>query len=62
MGMHVRHMFRSPYWLTSLPVDFLTGKNLGSFTEAKDEFLKIFEKEEKPFPFNGVIIHIGQAS
>ena len=40
-------MFRSPYWLTSLPVDFLTGKNLGSFTEAKNEFLEIIEKRRE---------------
>ena len=46
-------MLRPPYWLTSLPVDFLTGKNLDSFSEAKDEFLEIFEEEEKLFPLNG---------
>lgn len=46
-------MFRPPYQLTSSPVDFLTDKSLDSFTEAEDEFLEIFEEEEKSFPLNG---------
>lgn len=43
-------MFRPPYWLTGSPVDLLTGENVDSFTKAKDEFLRIFEKKEKLFP------------
>lgn len=46
-------MFRPPYWLTDSPVDLLTGKNLDSFSKTKDEFLGIFEEEEKLFPLDG---------
>ncbi|KAJ5328088.1 hypothetical protein N7452_008478 [Penicillium brevicompactum] len=42
--------FRPPYWLTGRTVDDLTGEHLEPFREAYEEFVKIFEEEEKWFP------------
>lgn len=42
--------FRPPYWLTGRTVDDLTGEHLEPFREAYEEFVKIFEEEEKRFP------------
>ncbi|KAI9034908.1 uncharacterized protein KD926_005031 [Aspergillus affinis] len=41
---------RPPYWLTGRSVDDLTGEHLGEFREAYEEFVDIFEEEEKLFP------------
>ena len=41
---------RPPYWLTGRSVDALTNKNLKTFNSAREEFMKVFEKEEKLFP------------
>lgn len=42
--------FRPPYWLTGRSVDDLIGENLEDFKEAHEEFVDVFEKEEKLFP------------
>ncbi|EKV19139.1 hypothetical protein PDIG_06360 [Penicillium digitatum PHI26] len=39
-----------PYWLTGRSVDELTGEHLEEFREAYEEFVGIFEEEEKLFP------------
>lgn len=39
-----------PYWLTGRPIDDLTGESLNTFSQAYDEFLGLFEEEEKSFP------------
>ncbi|PLB49352.1 hypothetical protein P170DRAFT_408496 [Aspergillus steynii IBT 23096] len=41
---------RPPYWLTGRSIDELTGKHLETFRRAHDEFVDIFEQEEKLFP------------
>ncbi|OGE46469.1 hypothetical protein PENARI_c242G12223, partial [Penicillium arizonense] len=42
--------FRPPYWLTGRSVDDLIGEHLEDFREAYEEFMDIFEEEEKLFP------------
>ncbi|KAJ5641006.1 hypothetical protein N7528_000631 [Penicillium herquei] len=41
---------RLPYWLTGLPVDGLTDEHLQVFEERHEEFMDIFEEEEKRLP------------
>ncbi|KAJ5731992.1 hypothetical protein N7493_003473 [Penicillium malachiteum] len=41
---------RPPYWLTGLAVDGLTDEHLQAFEERYEEFMNIFEKEEKRLP------------
>lgn len=41
---------RPPYWLTGRSVDELTGENLETFRDVYEEFVDIFEEEEKLFP------------
>ncbi|KAJ5925860.1 hypothetical protein N7454_007370 [Penicillium verhagenii] len=41
---------RAPYWLTGLSVDNITDEHLEPFKGAFDEFLDIFQEEEKSFP------------
>ena len=41
---------RPPYWSTGCLADDLIGERLDNFTKANDEFMKIFEEEEKPSP------------
>lgn len=44
---------RPPYWLTGCSVDELTGEHLETFSEAYEEFVGVFEEEEKQFaPIN----------
>lgn len=38
---------RPPYWLTGCSVDELTGEHLETFSEAYEEFVGVFEEEEK---------------
>lgn len=43
-----------PYWLTSCSVDNIVDEELESFSQARQEFMEVFEEEEKSFtPFNG---------
>lgn len=42
--------FRPPYWLTGRSVDDITGEYLEPFREAYEEFVDVFEEEEKEFP------------
>ncbi|OJD10514.1 hypothetical protein AJ78_08497 [Emergomyces pasteurianus Ep9510] len=60
-------MLRAPYWLTDRPVDsILPDDGLQEFGKAHDEFLEIFEKEEKTMreteprklPFSGSLTAI----
>lgn len=41
---------RPPYWLTGRAVDGLRGEHLDTFSKAHDEFMEIFEEEEKRYP------------
>lgn len=38
---------RPPYWLTGQSIDSITGENLATFKHTYEEFLDIFEEEEK---------------
>ncbi|KAE8311255.1 hypothetical protein BDV41DRAFT_565942 [Aspergillus transmontanensis] len=42
---------RPPYWLTGRSIDDLTGEHLEAFKKVYEEFLDVFEEEEKSFPF-----------
>ncbi|CAG8224617.1 unnamed protein product [Penicillium salamii] len=41
---------RPPYWLTGRSVDEITGEHLEEFRNAYEEFVDVFEEEEKHFP------------
>lgn len=41
---------RPPYWLTGRPADNILGENLNIFSKAYDEFMEIFEEEERRYP------------
>ncbi|KAF9894129.1 hypothetical protein FE257_009102 [Aspergillus nanangensis] len=41
---------RPPYWLTGRPVDDLIDSNLDEFSRAYQDFVKVFEREEKSLP------------
>ena len=48
-------MLAPPYWITNRGVDQLRGEELQTFENAHQEFVDIFEQEEKSFPlvYNG---------
>ncbi|KAJ5948321.1 hypothetical protein N7466_001336 [Penicillium verhagenii] len=41
---------RAPYWLTGLSIDNIIDKHLETFKATFNEFLDIFQEEEKSFP------------
>ena len=43
--------FCRPYWLTGRAADDIISQRLDAFSKAHDEFMEIFEEEEKPLPF-----------
>jgi hypothetical protein len=40
-----------PYWLTKQNIDRLLGENLTAFNEAREEFMGVFENEERTLSF-----------
>lgn len=43
-------MLAPPYWITDHGVDELEGKELEEFDQARQQFLEVFEEEEKSYP------------
>lgn len=41
---------RPPYWLTGHAADCIIGESLVKFSKARDQFMEIFEEEEKRYP------------
>lgn len=40
-------MQQPPYWITGEPLDGLTGEKLATFVKTREEFMSIFEREER---------------
>lgn len=40
----------APYWLTGQGVDEITGEKLEAYDRVREEYMRIFEEEEKKFP------------
>lgn len=41
---------RPPYWLTGRPIDYLTEEHLDAFKQTIEEFMEIFDEEERSYP------------